>query len=61
MPNYLSLLQHSKNYDNNKKKIENACRECWVQFKGVEHMPKVDWDVNPKGFKHGGDFMKGNQ
>jgi hypothetical protein len=38
-----SLLQHSKNHENDKNEIEDACRECWVKFKGVEYTPKVDW------------------
>jgi hypothetical protein len=53
-------LQHSKNCDNNKKEIVDAYRECWVHSKGVECIPKVDWDDKSKGFKHGGDFLKGN-
>jgi hypothetical protein len=38
-----SLLKHSKKYDKNKKEIEDTCRECWVQFKGVEYIHKVNW------------------
>jgi hypothetical protein len=43
------------------KRIDDAYRECWVHSKGVECIPKVDWDDKSKGFKHGGDFLKGNQ
>jgi hypothetical protein len=40
---------------------ENNRRGLLMHSKGVECISKIDWDDKSKGFKHGGDILKGNQ
>jgi hypothetical protein len=56
MPSYSESIATLKNCDNNKKGLLMHIENVGCKFKGTECIPKVDWDIKSKGFKHGGDF-----